>query len=393
MPKKRAVAVVALLLAFSSSSPVVNDDGEPGTWSSLVARSQPAAAALTNPSFEGGWTRDTLYWTPEGGPFNTEFGEIATPEGWVSWWREGFPCPGTDKFALGRPEVKVIDLDAGFPDPTRVRTGSKAAQWFTFWRCHFGGLLQRVTAEPGQLYSVSAYVHSWYSRCSERPNDPPYDSDCKTPIVWAWDRVSVGIDPTGSTDPVALSVIWGEEQEIYGRYGRPVAVWNVQAQADHVTVFLRSRASHPLKHDDLYWDDVVLLEGEQEEPAALRMNWMLCAGSHVRMTAVSDEPLVNVKLFVVAPDGTVVQRTGVELEGREPWLYRYTVGPFQVQGMHHWRVEAPVRTIIAEGDLGIVACEGVGPMNIWLPLIRRAYPVPTPRPAPAFRSPPWAPLP
>ncbi len=369
MLQKRVIATIVLLLALLLLLSV-----EPRAWSPLIAHTQPTVSMLTNPSFEGGWTRDTLYWTPEGGPFDDEFGEIFTPEGWVTWWREGFPCPGTDKFALGRPEVKVIDLDTGFPDPVRVRTGSKAAQWFTLWRCHFGGLLQSVTAEPGQLYSVSAYVHSWYSRCSLKPHAPPYDEDCETPIGWAWDRLSVGIDPTGGIDPMALSVIWGEQREIYGRYGMPVAVWNVQAEANHITIFLRSRTSHPLKHNDVYWDDVALFEGEQEEPTPLTMDWMPCVGSYVRMTEVSDEPLVNVKLFVVAPDGAIVQRTGVELKGKEPWLYMWTVGPFLAQGVHHWRVEAPEGTIIAEGDLGIAA-HGV---KIWLPLVVRTYPTPTP---------------
>ena len=379
MLSRKGIAAVFLLPALLLSSSVANGDLESKAWSPPAAQSRPAVSALTNPSFEGGWTRDTLYWTPEGGPFDTEFGEIATPEGWVSWWREGFPCPGTDRYVLGRPEVKVIDLDTGFPDPERVRTGAKATQWFTFWRCHLGGLLQRVTAEPGQLYSVSAYVHSWYSRCSDKPHAPPYDADCDTPIDWAWARLSVGIDPTGGIDPMALSVIWSEEIQVYGSYGRPVTVWNVRAEADHVTVFLRSRTSHPLKHNDAYWDDVALLEGEQEKPTALTMNWMPCLGSTIRMTTVSDEPLAYVKLFVIAPDGAVVPRTGVELEGSEPWLYRYTVGPFLTPGMHHWRVEVQGDTIIAAGDLGVSACDGV-PVKTWLPIIARTDPTPTPRP-------------
>jgi len=134
MLSKRGIAAVFLLSALLLSSSVANGDLESKAWSPPVAHIQPAVSALTNPSFEGGWTRKTLYWTPESGPFDTEFGEIATPEGWVSWWREGFPCPGTDSYVLGRPEVKVIDLDTGFPDPERVRTGTKATQWFTFWR-------------------------------------------------------------------------------------------------------------------------------------------------------------------------------------------------------------------------------------------------------------------
>jgi hypothetical protein len=205
-----------------------------------------------NGGFEGGWGRWTSYWTPEGGPYHTEFGEIFTPEGWVTWWREGFPCSGTADWVTGRPEVKVISG----PDPARIRSGKQAVQWFTFWRCHEGGLYQRIPAVPGKVYSARAFGHSWYSRCSLKPHSPPLDDDCKTPIDWAHDWLSVGIDPTGGVDPLAKSVVWGEEREIYGRYDEQgLEVRGVVAEGEWVTVFLRAMATHPLKHNDVYWDD------------------------------------------------------------------------------------------------------------------------------------------
>jgi len=216
---------------------------------------QPAVCAV-NGGFEGGWHRGTAYWTVEGGPFDTEFGEIFTPEGWVTWWREGFDCAGTSGWVLGRPEVKVITR---VPDRARVRSGEHAVQWFTFWRCHEGGLYQRVPAVVGQRYSARAFGHSWYSRCSTKPHGPPLEADCETRIWWAQDWLSVGIDPTGGVDPLAATVVWGEEREIYGGYDEAgVEVRGVVAEGESVTVFLRSEASHPLKHNDVYWDDVAV---------------------------------------------------------------------------------------------------------------------------------------
>jgi len=215
----------------------------------------PAPLLLVNGGFEEGWHLATLFWTPEGGPFDWQYQEIAPPVGWTAWWREDFLCSGTNDWRTGRPEVRIISAT---PDAVRVHSGRQATQWFTYWRCHDGGLLQQVVVEPGHYYTFSIYGHAWFSRCSSRPHDPPYDTDCVTPIFWAQDYLSVGIDPTGGVDPVASTVEWGKAQEIYGVYGEPLTVARVQAQGDRITVIVKSEASHPLKHDDVYLDDAVL---------------------------------------------------------------------------------------------------------------------------------------
>lgn len=226
-------------------------------WGVLQKRAalRSMAPLLTNGDFEGSTSCDTIYWTLTGGPFYTHFSEIKGPEGWTAWWREGFLCSGTDDWRTGRPEVKVISV---IPDPERVHSGGRAVQWFTFWRCSEGGLLQQVAVEEGRYYQFSIYAHSWYSRCSLRPHDPPYDTGCRTRIYWAQDWLSVGIDPTGGLDPMASTVEWGARKQIYGRYGRPLETRRIQAQGGTLTVFVRREASHPLKHVDSYFDDAVL---------------------------------------------------------------------------------------------------------------------------------------
>lgn len=240
-PMRKAVLIAVILVLMTGCVP----------W----AKSQEAELLLINGNFEGGWHRATAYWTPAGGPYHTEFGEIAPPEGWTAWWRERFPCPGTDDWETGRPEVRVI---TAVPDPERIHGGEQAAQFFTFWRCHDGGLLQQVAVEEGHYYTFSTFAHAWYSRCSTKPHDSPLDTDCVTPIDWAHLRLSVGIDPTGGIDPMGPAVVWGEAQEIYGVYGDKLTVGGVQAQEPIVTVFVRAVASHPLKHNDVVWDDAVL---------------------------------------------------------------------------------------------------------------------------------------
>ena len=223
----------------------------------------PAASAteplLVNGGFEGGWHRANVFWTPVGGPYDYyEFGEIAPPERWTAWWREGFPCAGTDEWLTGRPEVRVI---TAVPDSGRVRSGEQAVQWFTFWRCHHGGLFQQVEVEAGRYYDFSIFAHSWFSNCSTKPHDPPLDYDCETPIEWAQSWLRVGIDPTGGTDPRASTVVWGPEREVYGGYSDiPLVTGRVQAQTDKITVIVESVASHPLKHCDFYIDDAVLID-------------------------------------------------------------------------------------------------------------------------------------
>jgi hypothetical protein len=62
-------------------------------------------------------------------------------------------------------------------------------------------------------------------------------------------------------DPLAKSVVWGEEREIYGKYDEQgLEVRRVVAEGEWVTVFLRAVATHPLKHNDVYWDDVAMWE-------------------------------------------------------------------------------------------------------------------------------------
>ena len=225
---------------------------------SCTARDERIAVPLllVNGDFEGGWHLETAYWTPAGGPFYNQYQEITPPTGWVAWWHGELPC------AVGwltrRPEVRVI---SAIPDATRIRSDNQAVQWFTFWGCHSGGLLQQVAVTPSHYYDFSIYAHSWFSNCDLKPHYRlPLDYDCNTddPILWAQDWLSVCIDPTGGIDPLGPNVICGTRKQIYGQYAGPLVVERVQAQGPTFTIFVWSEASHPLKHADFYLDDALL---------------------------------------------------------------------------------------------------------------------------------------
>ena len=240
MRNKLTLLLLLLLVSCKSYAPIV-------------------APVAMNSGFEGGWHLATTFWTPEGGPYHYIYQEVTPPEEWTAWWHEGFSCDAHPSLQ-GRPEVRAISTT---PDPTRVHSGDQAVQFFTFWRCHRGGLYQQVTVEPGKHYTAQAYGHAWYSECSTKPHSAPYEKDCKTPLNWAQLRLRIGLDPLGGINPIASSVEWSTAKEIYGEYGSPLRIEHVLAISNMITLFVESDASHPLKHVDVYWDDVSISESYQ----------------------------------------------------------------------------------------------------------------------------------
>ena len=118
------------------------------------------------------------------------------------------------------------------------------------------GLLQQVNVEPGGHFDLSAYGHAWHTNCSSEPHSPPLDDDCVTPLPDSWDLLQIGVDPYGGLDPHGSTVIWSTPVEQYGMYGAPVKLTGVEAVSGVMTVFLRSECNYPLRHNDVYWDDV-----------------------------------------------------------------------------------------------------------------------------------------
>jgi len=244
----------------------------------------PVEDLLVNGGFESDWAEEASHWVKvfpvDGEPYLTEKGEFHTPPGWVAWYRHD---PGTwDQPELG--DIRKVHV------PYRVRSGEKAARLFTFYRSHDAGLMQQVSVVPGSRLTLTGYAHAWSNHPFSGHGNCADDGHCSAGVGWGghfllpeevppptgdpWnDAVGnfsfiVGIDPTGGADPFADSVVWGFEAFIYNVYHKVPQV-RATAQGQTATVFLRSRARWPLKHNDAYWDDVALLgirEGTDPTP-------------------------------------------------------------------------------------------------------------------------------
>lgn len=199
---------------------------------------------LTNPSFEGQFAS----YTPE---LPQEIADCLlgvcttaqTPSGWKPWWVKERP---TDV----NPEFKPATRDIG---GNRVRTGDRAAQYFSFWSTHKAGLRQTVTVPNNSRVQFSVWGHAWMQE-----SDTSLVSDFA-----GTSNMRVGIDPTGGIDAYSPSVIWSGFQQAFDNY----TLFSIDAQAvgDKVTIFTFSAPSvNPnsptagFKHTDIYWDDASL---------------------------------------------------------------------------------------------------------------------------------------
>lgn len=223
---------------------------------------------LKNPNLEADWgeeeSHDTLF-VPDNQV--REVGNIFTPPGWLTWIHH---VPGT----WDQPEVR----DARTED--RVLEGEKALLLFTFSRNHDAGFLQQVPVVPGTTVRLTAWAHAWSNHKDNdadfpHPNNPAWSEGAGFDKV-AWEvgtqpsgtgdpqidartnfAFVVGLDPTGGTNPLADTVVWGTAYHIYNWYVQELSV-EATAEVNYITVFLRSRTSYPFKHNDAYWDKIAL---------------------------------------------------------------------------------------------------------------------------------------
>jgi len=204
--------------------------------------------------------------------YDAEIGNIFTPENWVFWFRHK---AGT----WDQPEAHFCWRSG---DPNRIRTGDGAYMYFTFCRKHDAGLMRQVQVGQGKALRLTAYAHAWSNhQDSSRPDAFPHPDDPRwsdgaghQEIAWRADlpveltgdpqedarwnvSLVVGIDPTGGTNPMASTVVWGTGYYVYNGYCQQLSVEATSA-AEVVTVFLRSVTRWAFKHNDAYWDDVEL---------------------------------------------------------------------------------------------------------------------------------------
>ena len=200
---------------------------------------------LTNPGFEGfgkpnnngspnpgNWTRETFT--------GAVYGEIFTPEGWVTWWQEG---------DFGRPECKVIPNEHPFSaDPERIYEGYYAGMCFTFFRKQNAGYYQVVrNIAPGSVVEGSFFAHAW--SCSE--DNPP--RSCGDAYSFYF---RVGIDPNGGTDPFSSNIVWSAPAYLYDEFGYVGPVQATVGESGAATIFTQAYGKWPNKHNDAYMDNM-----------------------------------------------------------------------------------------------------------------------------------------
>ena len=296
---------------------------------------------LENGGFEVEWGEDEshrcLVFPEDGAPQERDVGNIFTPTGWVTWFRHD---PGT----WDQPEVRDAWVTH---DPKRVHTGQKGMLLFTFFRKHDAGFLQQVQVTPGTRFRLTAWAHAWSNwHDGPHPDDPRWSEGPGHEAGFAlegevlgseWRNFAfyVGIDPTGGTDPFAETVVWGRGAHVYNEYAQLPAV-EATAQADTVTVFLRSKTLWAYKHNDAYWDDVelVVADGGPE----VRLSYQPASpevGESVTIEARSSTGLTNVRVVVRQPSGVELGQGAVVTGRDEDWhVWTVTTSPLSEVGTH-----------------------------------------------------------
>ncbi len=235
---------------------------------------------LKNPGFEVGKFHPVPGWD-----------SMSVPEDWQPFFKNDpgkkkIPWDSNNESGILAPEFKPVNTQPPYLDPPRVHSGTWAMCWFAFWKVMDAGLYQQVKVTPGQALRLTAWAHAWSNSGNEDISgkkhasqakwsdgtdvgladffmlaDPAWPAKGNSPLSDAGRNMifQVGIDPTGGTDAWADSVVWGPAAHIYNVYHQTPPAEAV-AQGDTVTVFLRTRNLWGFMHNDVYWDDVELVE-------------------------------------------------------------------------------------------------------------------------------------
>ena len=146
-----------------------------------------------------------------------------------------------------RPEYKAAPSN-------RVRSGSSAQEYNTFYATHDAGVYQRVSVAPNTALQFSIYVYVWSSAPFDNPNVSEDPNDV---------QVRVGIDPTGGTNPQSASIVWSTPVEFYDEY-RQLTV-SATSSSTAVTVYVHPAAE--LRGDDQHLPDDAYLGPAGTAPA------------------------------------------------------------------------------------------------------------------------------
>ena len=208
---------------------------------------------LVNPGFESPYVKQCCQTAPEYFP-NTPIDEVQVASGWLGWWLEPNQDPqhpGNCENVPGctvawhRPEYR--EANCGAPCANRIRSGSNAQKYFTFYSVHEAGMYQRVAGiVPGQRVRFSIYMQGWSTHSNYGPSSGQQSMGMR-----------IGIDPFGGTNPYSGNIQWTPVNDVYDTWG--FYALEAVAQAGAVTVFTYSLPVYGLQHNDIYLDDASLV--------------------------------------------------------------------------------------------------------------------------------------
>lgn len=175
---------------------------------------------------------------------------ILTPDGWVTWWRQGSGEGGE----YGQPEVRLTfstDPNQGYDSELpRLHSGSHGLQMFWMYRPGDGGVYSLVGGlTPGSTVRFSAWAETW--TCNT-------DENLGYTCVPEWDQVQVAVCLGEIPNP--LDAICSEWQMAADEWTRVGPVEATVPDNGVLVVFLRGWARWGFKHLDVYWDDALLVQ-------------------------------------------------------------------------------------------------------------------------------------
>jgi LysM repeat protein len=289
MAARRLKVVVALsLLAFALVGFVLSSVAQAAELQNPLQQSE-GTNLLVNPGFEGigkpednaapnwnNWTRDTFS--------GAQYGEIYSPEGWVTWWREGGE--------FRRPECHVIAREYNMIEPVlRVHRGYYSGKCFTYYGRQDAGYLQVVrNIPPGSVVEASFHAHAW--SCNE---STPQALSCGEPNAFFF---RVGIDPNGGTDPFSSNIAWSAPYYHYDKFGLVGPVQATVGGSGAATIFMQANAKWTVQHNDAYMDSATLK--------------LVSTGAAPEPTVEPPPPTSDEPATPVPPANTPVPRTGDE---------------------------------------------------------------------------------
>ncbi len=163
--------------------------------------------------------------------FESTFAADGVGDAWLKW------------VVSGTPAYKQITSST---DSRRVKAGSSAQQMEGINVSYVAGLQQTVTGiTVGKTYRFTIYGHAWANTGD--------NTDVSTGTI----TMKVGIGP-GNTNAADPNITWSGAYTYTDNFG--LLSVEVVATDTTVTVFTHAGTTALQKHNDVYWDDAVLVE-------------------------------------------------------------------------------------------------------------------------------------